>query len=280
MGSTRTAAAKRRAVEQRRETLRVDRARAIASKNRAKNRRLRKATEQECVEHQVQFGCASSEATTDTGFERAVAVGSSDLALKVEELTSGRGVEFQRAVLERFLTSPVLQQVLPESVVRRKEYEQCRVVCNGLASAWSSLKYAKGTDHHRARNVIEAVVISLDDVDCVEAASTCVGMNKRTLRRAVLRRRSLNEGVPGEVWAMSERQKRSDALQQAVIDAVVNFWTEETRVSPSKKDVRRKRMDTNLFISHAGHWLENSQVCSILPLIFLVCFTNYRSRES
>lgn len=163
--------------------------------------------------------------------------------------------------MERFLTSPVLTHVLPESVVRRREYKQCRVVCNGLASAWSNLKYAKGKDHHIARNVLEAAVISLEDADYVEVAATCVGMNKRTLRRGVLRRCSLNAGVQGEVWAMNRRRKKRDALQQAVVDAVVMFWTEETCMSPSKKDVHRKRIDVNKFLSHVGHWLETSIYC-------------------
>ena len=263
MGSARSSAAKRKATQQRREALRVEVAREKARKNRARNRKLRKDAEEGCILQQVAPECGTSESTADSSFERAVALGSSHLASKVEELTSGRGVEFQRAVLERFLTSPLLRHVLPESVVRGKEYQQCRVVCNGLANAWSSLKYAKGKDHRIARNVLEAAVISLEDADCVEAALTCVGMNRRTLRRGVLRRSSLNVGIPGEVWAMTTRRKRSDALQQDVVDAVVTFWSEETRVSPSKKDVRRKRIGVNRFVSHAGHWLESSQVSSI-----------------
>ena len=262
MGSARSSTAKRKVAQQRKEALRVEIARTKASKIRARNRRLKKNAEEECIQQQVAFECGTSESTADSSFDRAVAVGSSMLASKVQEMTSGRGVEFQRAVLERFMTSPLLRHVLPESVLRGKEYEQCRVVCNGLQSAWSKLKFAKGKDHRIARNVLEAAVISLDDADCVEAASTCVGMNRRTLRRGVLRREKLNAGVMGEVWAMTTRRRRSDALQQAVVDTVVAFWSDETRVSPSKKDVRRKRIGVNRFVSHAGHWLESSQVLS------------------
>ena len=60
---------------------------------------------------------------------------------------------------------------------------------------------------------------------------------------------------------MSRRRKRSDALQQAVVDSVVTFWTEKTLVSPSKKDVRRKRIGVNMFLFYVGHWLETSKVC-------------------
>lgn len=62
------------------------------------------------------------------------------------------------------------------------------------------------------------------------------------------------------MWAKGDRARRKDALTQAVLDIVVAWWTEETRVSPQKKDVRRKRVGVNKFITHAGHWLEESQV--------------------
>jgi hypothetical protein len=98
------------------------------------------------------------------------------------------------------------------------------------------LKYAIGRDNHWARNVIEAAVIMAGDNQCMDAAARCIGMNKRTLRRAVARRQLLNASVSGEVWAKIDRKKRKDALEQAAIDAVVAFWTKETRVSPSKRE--------------------------------------------
>ena len=145
-------------------------------------------------------------------------------------------------------------------MVYHRELEQCRTVCTGVWTAWSSLKYGIGRDHHLARNVIEAVVISIGDEGCVEAAAKYIGLNKRTQRRAVVRRQAWDGGVEGEVWAKKFRKKRRDALSQSTIDAVVNWWTDETRVSPSKKDVRRKRVGVNQFLTHVGHWLEHSHV--------------------
>ena len=91
MGASRSVAAKHKAAEQRKECLRVEIARAKATKNRAKNRRLRKAVEEECIQQQVGFDSGNSESTGDSGYERSVSLSSSNLALKVEELTSGRG---------------------------------------------------------------------------------------------------------------------------------------------------------------------------------------------
>ena len=116
------------------------------------------------------------------------------------------------------------------------------MVCDGLRDAWSGLKFGFGRDKKLAQNVIEAAVISLQDERCIRAAATAIGMNRRTLLRAKERRSLLNTQVDGELWARLYRKKRKDALPQAVVDIVVNWWEEETRVSPCKKDVRRKQV--------------------------------------
>ena len=50
-------------------------------------------------------------------------------------------------------------------------------------------------------------------------------------------------------------------------------------MSPSKKDVRRKRIGVNRFVSHAGHWLESSQVSSIsfVAVFFDVLYVLFES---
>lgn len=232
---------------------------------RARNRFIEEARFQEARSLQTS-STVESVPLSDSGpnlpdFGMAVARDALKLAYTVNELTCGRGLQYQQAVLQKLLEQPLLQPALPESVVKRDDREHCRVVCNGIADAWSELKYGVGKDKYIARNVIEAAVISVDDSRTVLAASKCIGMNRRTLRRAVARRRLLNQQEQGVLWGKSDQKKRKDALTQETIDAVVKWWTEETRVSPSKKDIRRKRIGVKQFIIHAGHWLEESQVC-------------------
>ncbi|KAG0631145.1 hypothetical protein M758_1G230800 [Ceratodon purpureus] len=94
----------------------------------------------------------------------------------------------------------------------------------------------------------------------MRAAATCVGMNKKTIRRAIQRRALLNQSSDGEVWARLYRRKRKDAFDQCIVDQVVAWWTDETRVSPCKKDVRVKRVAFKTKITHATHWLEESEL--------------------
>jgi hypothetical protein len=164
-------------------------------------------------------------------FGMAVARDARELAYTVNALTCGCGLKYQRAVLDKFLQQPLLQVALLAAVVERDERKQCRLVCKGIADAWAELKYGVGRDRYLAWNVIEAAVISVGDGRSSRAVGQCIGLNRRILRRAIRRRRSLNDWEEGAVWAKKDRKKRRDALSQETIDAVVRWWTEETWVS-------------------------------------------------
>ena len=122
------------------------------------------------------------------------------------------------------------------------------------------MKFGSGRDKALARRVIEAVVISLDDVEGMRAAASCIGLNKHTICRIVARRRSLNISTFGESWALLKRNQRSDLLFAVVIDVVTSWWTKETCVSPCKKDIKKHRHGRVVLKEHACHWLEESQV--------------------
>jgi hypothetical protein len=60
-------------------------------------------------------------------------------------------------------------------------------VYNGLVQAWKGVKSGSGRDKALTRRVIEAVVISLDDVEDMRATTSCIGLNKRTICSAMAR---------------------------------------------------------------------------------------------
>ncbi|KAG0572176.1 hypothetical protein KC19_VG074600 [Ceratodon purpureus] len=191
---------------------------------------------------------------------KAASIQAKALVHDIHSMTAERGLEYQRMVFLRMLEQPLLQPILPNFVIKRKKLQDCQVVCTGVANAWSDLKYKVGRDRSLARAVIEAAVMCLEDERCVQAAAKCIGMNRKTLRRGVRRRRLLNQRADGEFWAKVYRKKRKDVLSQTTIDTVVCWWEEETKVSPCKKDIRREWVGVKEFVTHATHWLEESQL--------------------
>ena len=154
--------------------------------------------------------------------EKAAATHAKEVTKNLHELISHRGLDFQKRVMSHLLLQPSLQPILPYYVIKREKLMQCEIVCDGLAQAWKGVKSGSGKDKTLARRVIEAAVILVDDVEGRKAAATCIGLNKRTPRRAVARRSSLNTNNLEEKWAPFTQKQRCDTLSKSIIDIVSN----------------------------------------------------------
>lgn len=62
------------------------------------------------------------------------------------------------------------------------------------------------------------------------------------------------------LWVLTARKTRSDKLSEEDKALVVRFWTENTRVSPNLKDVRRQWIAPKVYREHITHLLEMTQV--------------------
>jgi hypothetical protein len=65
-----------------------------------------------------------------------------------------------------------------------------------------------------------------------------IGTNWRILRRRQRRRIQLEDGTSVQ-WALAVQPKRKDALTKDVVDAVLEFWTNEIKVNPNKWDIMK-----------------------------------------
>jgi hypothetical protein len=57
-------------------------------------------------------------------------------------------------------------------------------------------------------------------------------------------------------WAPIARTKWRNVPTKDVVDAMVDFWTNETKVSLNKKDIMKHRIMKNIWEEHAIHFLE------------------------
>jgi hypothetical protein len=62
------------------------------------------------------------------------------------------------------------------------------------------------------------------------------------------------------LWALCGKEKRIDAIPTETYKLVTDFWTDNTRVSPNRKDVMRKRVGAHEWTTHPSHHLMESQV--------------------
>lgn len=109
----------------------------------------------------------------------------------------------------------------------------------------------------RKRAILEAVVSEID-AD-FSRFHRILGTNKTNVVEAVERLRSASTTTV-ERFSVPCRRKRKGGLSDDVKSAVTIWWTAETRVSPNRKDIRRKRLGRNLYDTHPAHLLMETQV--------------------
>ena len=89
--------------------------------------------------------------------------------------------------------------------------------------------------------------------------SLLTGIARRNIKSGLVRRIAL-ESRTDLVWAVSSCTKRVDALAPGATKLVEEFWTGNTRISPNRKDVVKKRIGAKQWINHPTHHLQESQV--------------------
>ena len=104
------------------------------------------------------------------------------------------------------------------------------------------------------------------------------GMHRRNFVAANLR---LQQGKDGQLpLQLCHRQlPQTSTITTEIRMLVFEFWQTETRVSPNKKDVCRKRLGRKVYTKHPVHLLDEPQVCSnefvfLLSIMFLRYYQN------
>ena len=107
----------------------------------------------------------------------------------------------------------------------------------------------------------------------IYSASKLLGTHRRNFYAA--REKLKMESLPLHLCEQQVRTK--DAISHEVKELVVSFWTENTRVSPNKKDVCRRRIKRKMWQKHPVHLLEQSQVIFFNFLMFFCTFKSILS---
>lgn len=124
----------------------------------------------------------------------------------------------------------------------------------------------------RKTTLLEAAVST--DVCGLRALSRVLSTKPNNISNAIHRRQALEENG-SSIFTLAERRKREGLSSNT--KAVVNlWWTSETRVSPNKKDVTRKRLGPRTYEQHPTHFLLESLVCYQLHIYLY--FYQYASR--
>lgn len=86
-----------------------------------------------------------------------------------------------------------------------------------------------------------------------------LGVHHRNVSAAILRRKKMDSAERFQ-WVLSARKVRVDVLSTATKNVVVSWWISETRMSPNRKEVVRKRIGLGKYEEKPTQYLLETQV--------------------
>jgi hypothetical protein len=91
----------------------------------------------------------------------------------------------------------------------------------------------------------------------VRATKRWLGLNRRFLKKIVQHKELLEIKAVGKKWAKGDKKSRKDALLEKTVVIFLGWWTDETKVSPNKKDATHFII-RNVRAMHAKHYLQEN----------------------
>ena len=177
----------------------------------------------------------------------------------LRELQKGLTHEELVDVTGRIIRHDNLQEYLPKCVRALKESENNALAIQSIQGAYQTITIQGGKQSSFMKNVILSAVASQSSLLPQNHIRRALGASKWLVKKAVTIR-SLVDGMGECLWGGLPRKRRCDVLDEATVQAVVNWWETSSIVSPNQKDVKRRRIGVKLFDKHPTHYLQESQV--------------------
>ena len=173
-----------------------------------------------------------------------------------DELLKCPGPLTRKDVLGKLLDK--FHSELPDHILPMKQCTAQQQLVSGFQQALSEVKGSSACNL-ATRHALLTAAVSTGNISSVRQVAIALDVHPRSIRQALVRRRLMCESG-AFLWTLSVRRKRMDGMIAEVKNAVLTWWVSETRVSPNKKDVTRKRIGPGLYDEKPTHYLMETQV--------------------
>ncbi|KAL3679059.1 hypothetical protein R1sor_022015 [Riccia sorocarpa] len=225
---------------------------AQANEDRLRLRRQRYA------EHQAERRASSSSEPVASGSQRGIRRKVMQMVDKLKSL-SGESVEYESKILTRFLQHSSISKALKVGeIMSLKEQCAAKLLLANLATSLQTVKGTHTQDDVIAKKYALRMCSSKHIIDnrLGRQSSRCLKIAPRNIRIHANGRASILDENNTQIgkWAGVKpgRAQRSDILSAKVRELVLNWWTEETHVSPIAKRVLKRQ-------NHVIHTLDKTQ---------------------
>ena len=176
----------------------------------------------------------------------------------IRQLMRVGNAHLRAAVMHRIFTTAQVQPLLPayyaapgDVRTERQILENIRAELQRTKNPHTSGKLA------RKRSILEAAV---SGIQTDFSRFHLVLRTKKTNVVGAVERLEAASLDSDARFNIPARRKRQGGIPDDVKDAVKAWWTHKTRVSPNRKDIRRKRLGCNDYDTHPAHLLLETQV--------------------
>lgn len=185
------------------------------------------------------------------------------IALFCAEELKGVDVVIQQDVVVKFLSHPIMQDVIPPFLKNLEAVKHNHAIISNMKMGISAhLSGVRETHLVMAKDILCTLAAS-DSIQSTRAVAEVLGVDRRNIKRGLNRRQRLDSENLA-FWKGAARSIRSDAITEHVRETVVVWWTSQTQVSSNQKDIRRRLRGVKDYESHQTHYLQVSQVwCSL-----------------
>lgn len=159
-------------------------------------------------------------------------------------------------IMERFLEDEQVSPFLPQYYPRGQDAKVQFEFLKNYQQELDDVKGAQSADKLARKAVLLDAAVSTT-VTSTKALSKVLKIHPSNLRVAIGRRRTVR--LAGTPFVLVKRKKRP-GVPEAVKEVVIKWWTEETRVSPNRKEIVQKWLCRNTYAKHCTHYLLQTQV--------------------
>ena len=155
------------------------------------------------------------------------------------------GPRSRRSVIGRVLNHNRLCYDVPDYVLPKKVALAQQEILRGVTIRLDEVRNANSASKLAIKHaILDASILEQGDSSARQVAKV-LRIHHRNVSKAVVRREVLH--TAGDfLFSLSVRTNRVDGIALDEKQIIINWWISETRVSPNKKDVTRKRISAGV----------------------------------
>jgi hypothetical protein len=191
---------------------------------------------------------------------RTSAILARQIGMYAAQKLKDHGTDVQHLTIAKLLGQGVLKDMVPPSLRDPAMVKMGLDVLGSFKDGLQTHLVGLRKDKSRfAKNIVTTLAVA-PGMGSQRGVAGLLGVDRRNIKKA-LARRVLLDNTQDAFWLGDQRRVRiNQALSEAVKRMIIQWWKEETTVSPNRKDITRKWIAPKLYIEHPTHYLQVSQV--------------------